>query len=108
MPEPANSGVIKLPKAWPKRVRAAMLHVISLAQYAAVYTRSWAADSPNARVRNKAGKDYAEQDAALLREEMRIKDARMACISPHRRPFYPPAERMAILELRSARGWALK
>jgi transcriptional regulator with XRE-family HTH domain len=84
-----------------------MLHVVSLAKYAAVYTRGWAADSPNARVRLKAAKDYADQDAALLREEMRIKDARMATLAPQRRPYYPPAERMAILELRAARGWSL-
>jgi hypothetical protein len=69
-----NPAKIQLPKAWPSYVRSAMLHVVSLAQYATVYTRSWAADSPNARVRLKAAKDYAEQDAALLREEMRIKD----------------------------------
>jgi transcriptional regulator with XRE-family HTH domain len=30
----------------------------------------------------------------------------MAQISPHRRPYYPPTERMAILELRAARGWS--
>ena len=102
-----NPAKIQLPKSWSTCVRSALLHVVSLAQYAAVYTRSWAADSPNARVRLKAAKDYAEQDAALLREEMRIKDARMATIAPQRRPYYPPAERMAILELRAARGWSL-
>ena len=36
---------IPLPKSWSKHVRSAMLHVISLAQYVAVYTRSWAADT---------------------------------------------------------------
>ena len=36
----ANSPRIPLPKGWPTRVKSAMLHVISLAQYAAVYTRS--------------------------------------------------------------------
>ena len=77
---------IPLPKSWTKHVRTAMLHVISLAQYATAYTRSWAADSTNARIR--------------------IKDARMALISPHRRPYYTPTERMAILELRVARGWS--
>jgi putative transposase len=102
-----NPAKIQLPKSWPTCVRSAMLHVVSLAKYAAVYTRGWAADSPNARVRLKAAKDYAEQDAALLREEMRIKDARMATIAPQRRPYYPPAERMAILELRATRGWSL-
>jgi hypothetical protein len=99
--------LISLPKSWPNCVRIAMLHVISLAKYAIVQTRSWAADSPNARVRLKERADHVEQDAALLREEMRIKDARMSSISPHRRPFYPPAERMAILELRAARNWSL-
>jgi hypothetical protein len=29
----------------------------------------------------------------------------MAQIPAHRRPHYPPTERMAILELRAARGW---
>lgn len=46
-----NAPRIPLPKSWNKQVRSAMLHVISLAQYATVYTRSWAADSRNARVR---------------------------------------------------------
>ena len=48
-----------------------------------------------------------ENDNAQQREENRIKDARMELISARRRPHYPPAERMAILELRAARGWSL-
>jgi hypothetical protein len=32
----------------------------------------------------------------------------MARIDPHRRPQYPPTERMAILELRAARNWSLE
>ena len=32
----------------------------------------------------------------------------MAPIAPRSRPYYPPVERMAILELRSARGWSLE
>ena len=103
-----RSPRIPLPKSWPKRVRSAMLHVVSLAQYATVYTRSWAANSANARVRLQVELQKAEQDAALLRAEMRIKDARMTSIAPHRRPQYQPAERMAILEVRAARGWTLK
>jgi hypothetical protein len=90
------------------RVRSAILHVISLAQYAAVCTRSWAADSVNRRVRLQAENDRLEQEVALRREEMRIKDARMPVIPPHRRPFYRPTERLAILELRAARGWSLQ
>jgi predicted RNA polymerase sigma factor len=99
---------IALPKSWAKHVRAAMLHVVSLAQYATAYTRSWAADSTNGRLRIKSENDRSQQEVVLLREEMRIKDARMALINPHRRPYYPPVERMSILELRAARGWSLQ
>ena len=99
---------ITLPKSWSRRVRSAVLHTISLAQYAAVYTRSWAVDSLNGRVRLRAQLEYANQEIALLREEIRVKDARMTRIDPHRRPHYPPTERMAILELRAARGWSLE
>ena len=97
---------IPLPKSWTKHVRTAMLHVISLAQYATAYTRSCAAESSDGRIRIKAEYDRAQQEIPLLREEIRIKDARMALISLHRRPHYPPTERMAILELRAARGWS--
>ncbi len=99
---------IPLPHTWSGHVRSAMLHVLSLAQYATVYTRSWAVDSMNGRVRLKAENDRLRQEIALLREELRIKDARMARIPPHRRPHYPPTERLAILELRAVRGWSLE
>jgi transposase InsO family protein len=99
---------IPLPKSWTKHVRSAVLQVISLAQFAAVYTRSWAVDSVNGRVRLRAELDRANHEVSLLREEMRIKDARMASIDPHRRPHYPPTQRMAILELKAARGWSLE
>ena len=36
---------INLPKSWPPVVRSGKLHVVSLAKYAAVYIRGWAADS---------------------------------------------------------------
>ena len=45
---------IPFPKGWKKQVRSAVLHVIALAQYAAAYTRGWAADGTNARVSNRA------------------------------------------------------
>lgn len=76
---------ITLPKSWSKRVRSAVRHAISLAQYAAVYTRSWAVDSFNGRVRLRAQLDYANQEIAQFREEIRVKDARMTRIDPHRR-----------------------
>ena len=45
---------VPLPRGWKQHLRSAVLHVISLAQYATVYTRSCAADSTNSRVRLKA------------------------------------------------------
>ena len=97
-----KTPTIPLPKGWPRHVRLAVLHVISLAQYATVYTRSWAIESMNGRVRLKAEKDQLLQELALEREESRIKDTRMARITALRRPHYLPTERVAILELRAA------
>jgi hypothetical protein len=52
----------------------------------------------------KAERDRLQQKVALLGEEIRIKGARMAAINPHCRPYYPPLERLAILELKAARN----
>ena len=59
-------------------------------------------------MRLSAENDRLHEECALLREELRIKDTRIAQIAPQRRPHYGPHERMAILELRAARGWSLK
>jgi hypothetical protein len=99
---------IALPKGWQGCVKSAVVHVISLAHYAIVYARAWAADSINARVRLAAENDQLHEECALLREELRINDTRIAQLAPQRRPHYCPHERMAILELRAARGWSLK
>jgi len=59
---------IPLPKRWQGHVRSAVLHVISLAQYTTIYTRGWAADSSNQRVRLKAEKPMP---SAQIGEERR-------------------------------------
>jgi hypothetical protein len=97
MPSKNKQPQIPLPKSWDKSVKSGILHVFALAQYTLIYSRSWAADSSNQRVRLKAENDRWEQEAAQLLEAMRIKDARMALIAPQRRPHYPATERMAIL-----------
>ena len=98
---------IPLPENWPPLVRTAMLHVISLAHWGVICTRSWCADSPLARVRLAGELASAKQRIAQLEEEIRIKDERMARIPPNRRPRYSPPGRMSILELRGACGWSL-
>ena len=99
---------VPLPKGWHGQVRSAVLHAISLAQFAVAHTRGWAVNSIYARIRLKAEADRLKQEVALLREEIRIKDARMARIAPHRRPYCAATQRMAILELRAARGWSMQ
>ena len=106
MPANSSTPAIALPRGWSSHVKSAMLHVISLAQFVLAHTRGWAANSPNSRVRLKAERDRAQQEVSLLDEELRIHRARMAQLPPHRRPYYPPAERMAILQLKAARNWS--
>ena len=102
-----NSTVTALAPDWPRLVRPALIHIASLTHQAIIYSRSWAADSPLARVRLAAKLERAVNETALLNEEIRIKTARMARIPAKHRPFYPATERMAILELKAAGGWNL-
>ena len=100
---------IPVPSRWAKNVQSAILHVISLTHYAIASARGWAANSINARVRLVADNDRLNRDNQLLRQELRIKDARIAKLNPRRRPHYPATERMAILELKAVRhGTALR
>jgi putative transposase len=99
---------IPLPDSWSLNVKSAVLHAISLAQFAMAYTRGWAANSINARIRLKGRVAQLEQMGTCLTEQMRIKDARLQRIDPQKRPHYLPVERMAILELRAAQNWSLK
>ena len=53
------------------------MHSISLAQLSLTATRGWASDGMNAALRRRADVDCLHQEIRLLREEIRIKDARM-------------------------------
>jgi len=101
-----DSRHLLLPKNWHQNIKTAVLHVISLACVAIVHARSIMANSPNARSRLASDLHGSLAEISLLEEELRIKDARMAMIDPHRRPHYRPIERMAILELKAARCWS--
>jgi hypothetical protein len=48
---------LPLPSGWTQNVKSAVLHVISLAQFALSYTRGWAADALNPRARQAAAMD---------------------------------------------------
>src|SRR6185436_501829 len=103
----ALSASLPLPRGWPRRVRSAVVQVISLARTSLALTHGWASESMSPELRQQAEEDRLRQEILLLREEVRIKDARMEHIEAHRRPHYPPTARLAILELRAARGWTL-
>ena len=95
---------VPLPRSWPTCVKSAILQVISLAHLAIIYSRSWAANSPIARVRLQGKLERSRNEVSLLQEEIRIKDARMGHLDAHRRPHYRAVERLAILEVKAARG----
>ncbi len=99
---------LTLPRGWKRRVRSSVLHILALSHYTFTALLARAAQSKNRHIRFQARIDRRDREIALLQEELRIKDARMERVPPHRRPHYVPLERMAILELRAARGWSAR
>jgi transposase InsO family protein len=97
--------VVPLPADWPESAKSGLLHAIALARIAMTYVRGWCLNSRIQRVRLLARAERSDTESVLLREEARILRARVAVISAPERPRYPPAERLAILELKAARGW---
>ena len=96
---------VALPKEWPRGAKFAIVHALALAHLVATHVRGWCADSPLKRVRLAAECERLRSEVAMLREELRIKDMRLARVPPRNRPHYPPVERLAILALKAARGW---
>ncbi|MDD2710642.1 MAG: DDE-type integrase/transposase/recombinase [Verrucomicrobiae bacterium] len=96
-----------LPTGWPHEVKLAILNVISMAQTSLVHHWGWGVHHPKREIRLQSELDQLQSQLALLREECRIKDLRMAAIPAPQRPRYHPTERLAILELRAACGWSL-
>jgi hypothetical protein len=98
---------VLFPKPWPHVARAAVLHAISLASTAVAVVRARAISSGVARLRQGTEMERLRNEILLLREELRVKDARMASLPAPHRPRYKPVQRMAILELRAQCGWSL-
>ena len=99
---------IPIPRGWSRRAKSAVLHILALSHYSFTVLLARAALSKNRQVRLNAEIDRLTHELALLQEELRIKNARMERVPPHRRPHYMPLERMAILELRAARAWSAR
>lgn len=94
---------IPLPEDWPSHVRTGVLHVISLAQVALTAARARARKRGVVTpLRAKVGE--LTEEISRLKEELDLKDLRMARVKPRRRPHYRGTERLRILELKAARG----
>ena len=97
---------IPLPNDWSGHVKTGILHVIALAQTALTAARARSSKKRGVVARLRAQLEGAEREISLLQEELRLKDLRLGRVKPRRRPHYRGTERMAILELRAARGWS--
>ena len=101
---PAAETTLPLPSGWPKTVKTGLLHVVGLARIALIDVRAGFASGPS-DAKAAARTAALESELAQLREELRIKDARMLRLDPRKRPHFTGEERLAILVLRAARGW---
>ena len=98
---------LALPRGWPRGLRSEAVHAVSIAEFALTTALGWADQSLNPRLRLRAELERLRNEVLLLREEIRIKDARMEHVEAQKRSHYPPTARLAILELRAARRWSL-
>ena len=95
---------LALPKGWPKRLKSALICAVAVARTALIEARA-------TFVENKTGNDDSidtdrlTHEVAMLREELRIKNARLPRIAPAHRPHYSATDRLSILALKAARGW---
>ena len=96
---------IPLPTDWPSHVKKAVLHVIALARVALTAARV-SAKKRGLVARLHAKVEEQAEEISRLEEELRLKDLRMGRLQPRRRPHYRGVERLAILELKAARGWS--
>ena len=88
---------VPLPEGWPRQVRSAIIHAVSMARTAFVARQTCAEHHADARFRLQSDIDALRREVALLNEELRIKDARMERVPAQRRPHYPPIERLNAL-----------
>ena len=78
--------LLTLPRGWPRRIRSAAVHAVSLSNFALTTALGWAAQSLNPSLRLRAELERLQQEIQLLREETRIKDSRMQQIEAPKRP----------------------
>ncbi len=87
MPGRPLNPVLPLPRQWSGRVRAAVIHAISLAQFALTAARVTSRRDKRAPTRQDRQIERLRQEVHLLKEELRLKDARMRRVPGRRRPY---------------------
>jgi hypothetical protein len=70
MPVKPSSLAIPLPRIWSSRIQKTILDAIALAQYALVHAQNWTADRSDPCLPHLAELDQANQEIALLREQL--------------------------------------
>jgi transposase-like protein len=95
------SSAIRLPRNWTDHVKSAFLQALGMAHMAMAQVRGRCTDS----VATNADNERLRSEVELLREQLRIKGARMARLPARHRPRYSPTDRLAILQLKASRGW---
>jgi len=98
---------LPIPRQWPKQVRSAFLHAVSFASAAFTCACGLVANRKDKMKQLMAELTQMYREIALLKEEMELKENRFQRLSPHRRPYYRPTQRMQILQLKAARGWSI-
>ena len=100
-----ESESLPLPKSWRRSAKRAVLEAMSISAAAFNLNLGRWFDNPQPQARQDAELERLRVDNELLKEQLRIKDARLAGKKPGSGPHYLQPDRMAILELRAQRGW---
>ena len=95
-----------LPRKWPRLVSEAIVQISAMVHLGLSTALDRAGNSKRRLIREAAEAERTRIEVLLLKEELRIKDARLAQLRPSQRPHYPPTERLAILALQQARHWS--
>ena len=98
---------LPISRQWTKHIKSAFIHAISLASATFTSTCALASKRKATVTRLKVELAQAYQEIALLRKEMQIKDERFRRVSPYRRPYHTPIQRMQILKVKAARRWSI-
>lgn len=95
-----------LQRRWARRAKPALANAVALARTAILEVWSGPDQAPLGSTRVAVELERLRTENAWLREELRIKDTRLARIPARERPYYDPVERFAIVALRAATGWS--